>query len=313
MGKSKLDISIIIPVLNEEESISELFNKIQNNLLSLRKTYEIIFIDDGSTDKSFEKMLQIKKKDKNVKIIQFRSTFGKSAALNTGFKEARGKIVFTMDADLQDDPKEIPKFLKKIDDDYDLVTGWKKKRFDSLSKTLPSKLFNFITSYFTGLRLHDFNCGFKAYRTDVIKSISIYGEMHRYIPALAHWKGFKVAEIPVKHHRRKFGKSKYGIERLLRGFFDFITVFFITRYNKKPMHFFGRIGLIIFLIGFCINLYMSILWFSGEGIGTRPLLILGILFIIIGIQFITTGLIAELIVQFQTNFEKEEYMIKRKL
>ncbi|MEJ2055660.1 MAG: glycosyltransferase family 2 protein, partial [Calditrichaceae bacterium] len=225
----------------------------------------------------------------------FRKNFGKSAALAEGFQRAKGRYVITMDADLQDDPAEIPRLVAELDSGYDLVSGWKKKRNDPISKTAPSKLFNFTTQVLTGIKIHDFNCGLKAYRSEVIKAIPVYGELHRYLPVLAHWQGFQVGEIAVEHHARKYGTTKFGIRRFFSGFFDLLTVLFITRYRQKPMHLFGFLGLISIFLGFIISAYLTILWLDGQGIGHRPLLFLGVLLIIVGVQSFSLGLIGDML------------------
>ena len=290
-----MKLSFIIPVLNEEQSLHPLYSEILENIENCK--HEIIFIDDGSSDGSFAVMQELAAKDKNVKIIKFRKNFGKAASLDAGFEAAQGDIIFTMDADLQDDPKEIINFIKKIEQGYDLVSGWKKKRKDPIHKTFPSKLFNAITAKFFRLKLHDYNCGFKAYRKEVIKELDIYGEMHRYIPALADSKGFKITEIPVNHRPRKFGKSKYGIERYIRGFLDLLTVKLVTSYTHSPLYLFGRIGTTFSIIGFLIGLYLTIMkfWFH-QPLYNRPLLYLSILLIMLGLQFFSIGLIGELLV-----------------
>ena len=290
-----MDISVVIPLLNEEDSLDELTQRIDESIKKINKDYEIIYIDDGSTDNSFKKIVELKKKYPAIIAIRFRRNFGKSAALSAGFQRAKGDVIITMDADLQDDPAEIPNLLEKLDKDCDLVSGWKKKRHDPISKTLPSKLFNATTRIITGISIHDFNCGLKAYRKEVIKELPVYGELHRYLPVLAHWNGFVVDEIVVKHHERKFGKSKFGARRFFNGFFDLLTVLFITRYRQKPLHLFGLLGLVSIGLGFIIDLYLAIIWFQGQGIGHRPLLFLGTLLIIIGVQFFSLGLIGEML------------------
>ncbi len=295
-----MDISIVIPLLNEEDSLEELTRRIDEAVRKIKKEYEIIYIDDGSTDNSYKKIVELKEKYPEIIVIRFRRNFGKSAALSAGFQKAKGDIIITMDADLQDDPAEIPNLLEKINSGCDLVSGWKKKRYDPVSKTLPSKLFNYTTRLLTGIKIHDFNCGLKAYRKEVIKELPVYGELHRYLPVLAHWQGFLVDEIVVKHHKRKHGKTKFGARRLFTGFFDLLTVLFITRYHQKPLHLFGLLGLISISIGFFIDLYMAILWFQGHGIGHRPLLLLGTLLIIIGAQFFSLGLIGEMLISSRT-------------
>lgn len=290
-----MDLSIVVPFYNEEDSLQELVERIYENVLPLNLKFELLFIDDGSTDDSFNRLLKSKEKHPEIKIIRFRKNFGKSTALSEGFDRAQGRIVITMDADLQDDPAEIPNLLKKLDEGFDLVSGWKKKRHDPITKTIPSKLFNFTTRLLTGIKIHDFNCGLKAYRNEVIKAIPIYGELHRYLPVLAHWQGFRVGEIPVKHHPRKFGHTKFGARRFLSGFFDLISVLFITRYRHKPMHLFGLFGLINMFVGAVILLVLAIQWFQGEPLSRRPLLFLGILLVIVGVQSFSLGLIGDML------------------
>jgi len=291
-----MDLSFVIPLYNEAESLETLHKKLVENINS-ELTYEIIFVNDGSTDNSKLVLDQISNEDDCIKVIQFRSNFGKSAALQSGFNRAKGDIVFTLDADLQDDPKEIPRFIEKIEEGYDLVSGWKINRKDPITKTIPSKFFNFFTSLMFKLKLHDYNCGFKAYRKEVIKSVTIYGELHRYIPALANAKGFSVTEIPVTHHKRKFGKTKYGAKRFIKGFLDLLTVNLITKYEKSPLYLFGLTGLLFSLVGFGISLYLTIAKvFYNISLSNRPLLFLGVLLIVVGIQFISIGLIGEFIV-----------------
>ncbi len=303
-----MDLSIVIPLYNEEESLEELTEQILAAVSDLNLQFEICFINDGSSDNSEQVLKSLKEKYSAVRILSFRKNYGKSAALSEGFKMAKGEIVITMDADLQDDPAEIPNLINKINSGYDLVSGWKKKRFDPLGKTIPSKLFNKATALLTGIKIHDFNCGLKAYRRDVIKEIPVYGELHRYLPVLAHWRGFKVGEIVVQHHPRKFGVTKFGLERFLHGFLDLLTVLFITRYRQKPLHLFGLLGIVSFFLGFAISLYLTVLWFQGHGIGNRPLLFLGILLIIVGMQSFSIGLIGEMITNIRD--EKESYSVK---
>lgn len=292
-------ISVVIPLYNEKESLEPLYRELTETLEGLGYGYEIIFVNDGSADGSAAVLSQICAQDSRVRTLHFRRNFGKAAALTEGFKEAKGDIIFTLDADLQDDPKEIPNFLAKLSEGYDLVSGWKFRRLDPVSKTLPSKLFNKVASMTTGVQLHDFNCGFKAYRREVLDNVRIYGELHRYIPALAYGSGFKVAEIKINHRARKFGKSKYGIARFSRGLLDLVTVLFITRYTKKPLHLFGSLGLMLLFIGMAINAYLTVIWLMGEGIGGRPLLMLGVLLMILGVQFVSHGLLAEMVAHYQ--------------
>lgn len=288
-------ISYVIPVLNEEESLLQLYKEIINNNPSA--SYEIIFIDDGSRDRSAQVISDLAESDPNVKLVSFRRNFGKAAALDIGFRLTQGDYVFTLDADLQDDPAEIPSFLKKMEEGFDLVSGWKKKRNDPFYKTIPSKFFNYITASTFKLKLNDFNCGYKLYRKEVVKEISIYGEMHRYIPVLANALGFRVEEIPVNHRKRAYGKSKYGMERYLRGFFDLLTVKMVTQYARSPLYLFGRAGMISILLGAMVTGYLAIMKiFYGSPLSNRPLLLLGILLLLGGLQFVSMGLISELII-----------------
>ncbi len=289
-------VSVVVPVYNEEESIPELFEKIQDSLRPLKKPFEILFIDDGSTDNSFSVLRKLHQDHRHVHVVRFRRNFGKSAALSVGFAEARGDFVVTMDSDLQDDPAEIPALLETMGDSFDLISGWKKKRFDPISKTIPSRFFNFVTAKMTGIPLHDFNCGLKAYRREVVKEINVYGELHRYIPALAHWAGYRVGEKIVQHHPRKYGHTKFGLSRFFKGFLDLLTVLFNTRYVRRPLHLFGVWGIISFLVGGIIDLYLSIEWLRGEtSLSNRPLFLVGFFLIIIGIQFVSIGLLGEMI------------------
>jgi len=306
-----MDLSIVIPLYNEQESLPELVIAISQHVAPLQLNYEIIFVDDGSSDQSLQVLKNLKSKFPQLKILSFRKNYGKSAALSEGFKMATGKIVITMDADLQDDPAEIPNLMAKIYSGYDMVSGWKKKRHDPWHKIIPSKFFNFTTAVLSGIKIHDFNCGLKAYRQEVIKEIPVYGELHRYLPVLAYRGGYSVSEIIVQHHPRKYGHTKYGLRRFFEGFFDLLTVLFLTRYRQKPMHLFGFFGLISLCFGFLISAYLTILWFEGHAIGNRPLLFLGILLIIVGMQSFSLGLIGEMI----TNIKDEErvYFIKEKI
>jgi len=290
-----MKLSFVIPVFNEEESLKQLYAEILENISGYE--YEIIFVDDGSTDRSYEEICKICALDQKVKLIRFRKNFGKAAGLQTGFSRVSGDIIFTLDADLQDDPKEIPAFLKKLEEGYDLVTGWKKKRLDPIGKTVPSKLANSVMNRAFNLKIHDHNCGFKAYRREVIEEIDVYGEMHRYIPALAQAKGFTIAEIPVHHRQRKYGVSKYGVERFFRSFLDLLTVKLVTGYLHSPLYLFGRIGAGFSLVGFLLALYLSIMKIAfHQPLYNRPLLYLATLLIIVGLQFFSIGLLGELIV-----------------
>ncbi|CUU07617.1 Glycosyltransferase involved in cell wall bisynthesis [Candidatus Kryptobacter tengchongensis] len=302
-------ISIVIPLYNEVESLPELYDQIKEVVKTNRYNYEIIFVDDGSTDGSLDVLKKIRQNDKNVKIISFRRNYGKSAALAIGFEYAKGDVVITMDADLQDDPHEIPNLLKKLNEGFDLVSGWKKKRYDPLTKTIPSRIFNFVVSTLTGIKIHDFNCGLKAYKKSVTQDIKVYGELHRYLPVLAHWAGYKIGEIVVQHHPRKYGKTKFGVSRFLKGFLDLLTVMFTTRYFKRPLHLFGTVGLAVFLLGFGITFYLSLLkLIENISLSNRPLFILGVMLTIVGVQFISIGLLGEMITKAYQHLET--YSIK---
>jgi glycosyltransferase involved in cell wall biosynthesis len=302
-------ITIVVPFLDEEGSLEELHARLTTVLSGVGQPYEILFVNDGSRDKGPEIVDALATRDPHVGVVHFRRNFGKAAALDAGFRRARGRIVFTMDADLQDDPVEIPSFLAKLAEGYDLVSGWKKKRHDPLGKTLPSKLFNFVVSRSSGLKLNDFNCGFKAYRAETVRSLDLYGELHRYVPVLVHWRGYRVAEIPVLHHPRTTGSSKYGIERMVKGFFDLLTVLLITRYRARPLHLFGGVGLAFAMGGFGCLAYLSVIWFMGHNIGQRPLLLLGVLLVLVGVQLVSTGLLGEMISSTQAG-EKAHYEIR---
>tara|TARA_Y100000817_G_scaffold159939_1_gene125050 strand:- start:377 stop:1342 length:966 start_codon:yes stop_codon:yes gene_type:complete len=297
-------ISVVIPVFNEEESIRPLYSKIINELESFDA--EIIFINDGSSDKTRKNILEIIESDNNVFMIDFMRNFGKAAGLSEAFKIANGDIIVTIDGDLQDDPSEIGTLISKINSGWDLVSGWKKDRKDPIMKILASRLFNMITRLKTGIKIHDFNCGLKAYKRNVVKTIKIYGHLHRFIPVLAHFEGFRVTEVKVNHFQREFGHSKYGKSRFFHGFYDFLTIVFLEKYLNRPMHFFGRFGLLFCLSGFLINLYLAVQWiyfrvspadFDGDYTIIRPLFFLGILLIVVGIQFFSTGFIGEMIVR----------------
>lgn len=310
-----LNLSVVIPTYNEEESIQELYARLLAVLEATDLTWEIIFVDDGSTDGSFFRLQQLRSKDERVRVIQFRRNFGKTAALVAGFEATRGAVVITMDADLQDEPDEIPRLLQKLDEGYDLVSGWKKVRHDPLSKTLPSRLFNRVVGLGTGIKLHDFNCGFKAYRREVVETVRLYGELHRFIPALAYWKGFGVTEIPVEHHPRKYGRSKFGAGRLLKGLIDFMKVMFLTRYMSKPLHLFAPTGLFLFGVGAVLLLALTYLKiFDGQSIFTShgPALLLGILLILMGVQLVSTGLLGEMIRNAAYD-RREEFSVRERL
>jgi glycosyltransferase involved in cell wall biosynthesis len=296
MNSQSLDISIVIPCYNEEKSLKELYERLSKVLQPITQKYEMIFIDDGSRDQSLAILQNLHARDERVKVIHFRKNFGKALALSQGFQYCRGETIITIDADLQDFPEEIPKLLDWLSKGVDVVSGWKRKREDSISKRIASRIFNFFTSFFTGVKIHDFNSGLKAYRREVTQELDLYGELYRFIPAIVMWKGFSVGEVVVRHGPRKYGKSKFGKERFIRGFIDLLTIIMLTRYNQKPLHFFGSLGILLSLAGFIIDAYLAIIWFSGTYIGNRPLLMLGTLFIILGIQFVFFGLLGELIV-----------------
>ncbi len=293
------DISIIIPLLNEEESLPELHSWIRRSLEPMRLSFEMLFIDDGSSDGSWKVIESLSKKDSDVRGIQFRRNYGKSAALNVGFEECLGDVVITMDADLQDSPEEIPELYKMIkEDNYDIVSGWKKKRFDPITKTIPTKIYNGVTGFMTGVKLHDMNCGLKAYKSEVVKSVEVYGEMHRYIPVIAKWAGFrKIGEKVVAHQARKYGVTKFGISRFVYGFLDLFSIMFIGKFGKRPMHFFGSLGVLAGFAGTIIMVYLTVqkVWFGQGNIQDRPLFFFGILLIIVGVQIFMTGFLAELI------------------
>jgi glycosyltransferase involved in cell wall biosynthesis len=289
-------ISVVVPVLNERDSLVELHGQLCSVLTALGRTYEVILVDDGSTDGSLSVLRAIQCSDPHVVVIELRRNFGKATALQAGFQLAQGDVIITMDGDLQDDPDEIPRFLEMLEEGFDLVSGWKKNRQDPVTKTLPSRLYNFSTSLLTGIPLRDFNCGFKAYRREVVERLDLYGELHRYIPVLAHAKGFRVGEMAVRHHPRRHGRSKYSSERFLRGPFDLLTVLFLSRFQRRPLHLFGLLGLVVTALGFVIDLYLTNLWFRGvRPIGDRPLLALGTLLITVGIQILVFGLMAEML------------------
>ena len=294
-----MKISVVIPVFNELESLPDLVEELKLNLNNF-KDWEVIFVDDGSSDKSNNWLFKLSNENDNFKLIQFFRNYGKSAALSEGFKNAKGDYIITMDADLQDDPAEIPNLINKLEKGWDLVSGWKKNRLDPLNKTLPSKLFNFVTRIVTGIKIHDFNCGLKGYRQSVIKSINIYGGRHRYIPALAGQRKFRVTEIIVNHRERKFGKTKYGGSRIFHGFFDLITILFLNKYTQQPLHLFGFIGLGFLIFGLLAEtLVLYYKYFLGHFFKDHiALLMFGIMFIVIGIQFFSIGLLGELMTRY---------------
>lgn len=313
MESNNVQVSIVIPLVNEEETLNELVRQLSETLGEAGSAYEIIFVDDGSDDNSFTILSELYERHSNLKVIRFRRNFGKAAALQAGISEAAGAIIITMDADLQDSPKEIPRFLAELDKGYDIISGWKEKRHDPMHKTLPSKLFNWVTRWVSGICIHDFNCGFKAYRREVFEHVRLYGELHRYIPVLAGWKGFRVGEITVEHHARSTGQSKYGIERLPKGLFDLITIYVTRKYESRPLHIFGILGLLSGFVGVTALCYLTVLWFLGMGpIGTRPLLFFGILLTLFGGQLVSFGLLAEMISKAENRHENP-YVISSRL
>jgi len=309
-----MDISVVIPLLDEQDSLVELHDWIAQVMQSNQLTYELIFIDDGSRDQSWEVITNLNQKNPSVLGIKFSKNFGKSQALHAGFEKAKGDVIITMDADLQDSPDKIPELFRLVKNNkHDIVSGWKKKRYDAyLTKNLPSKLFNWAARKISGLKLHDFNCGLKAYKKEVVKSIEVYGEMHRYIPVLAVNNGFKnIIEKPVVHQARKYGKTKFGMERFINGFLDLITIWFISRFAKRPMHFFGLLGVLMFIIGFGFAFYLGLdkLYFnpSGRLISDRPEFFIALTTMVIGTQFFVAGFLGEIILQSRNN--KERYHI----
>lgn len=316
MHNTSTDISVVIPLLNEEESLSELHSWLSKVLPTCCQRWEILFVDDGSRDRSWEVIQRLSVADANVRGFRFSRNYGKSAALQTAFSHATGRYIITMDADLQDSPEEIPGLIQMLEEGpFDLVSGWKKKRLDpALTKNLPSKFYNWTVRIMSGIRLHDFNCGLKAYRSEVVKSIEVYGDMHRYIPVLAKWAGFnRIGEKEVHHQERKYGTSKFGIERFIRGPLDLMSVIFISKFGKRPMHLFGPLGILFFLIGFGILLWLS--WqkiiYSEYGIADRPIFYFGILALIIGSQLFLTGFLAELITR--NAAQRNEYLVRERI
>jgi len=316
-----MDISIVIPLLNEEESLQELAVWIGKIMNVHNYSYEILFIDDGSRDNSMKILRELGTANKNIKSLSFRRNYGKSAALNEGFKVAQGDVVITMDADLQDSPDEIPELYKMIiEENFDIVSGWKKKRHDPLSKTIPTKVYNWATRKLTRINLHDFNCGLKAYKLDVVKSIEVYGEMHRYIPVIAKWQGFyKIGEKVVEHQARKYGSSKYGFERFINGFLDLLTILFVSKFGKRPMHFFGTFGVISFFIGFIITTWLIIekvyaarvTGYVARDITAKPTFYIALMLVVIGVVLFLAGFLGELI--YKNTTDKGSYPIKEKV
>jgi glycosyltransferase involved in cell wall biosynthesis len=305
-----IDLSMVIPVYNEVESVPKLYAELAPVLAEQQCAYEIVFVDDGSTDGTFQALVALHTQDPHVRVIQFRRNFGKTAALVAGFDHCRGEVIITMDADLQDDPHEIPHFLEKLAEGYDLVSGWKKDRQDPLNKRLPSKLFNAVVSTSTGIHIHDFNNGFKAYRREVTEELKLYADLHRFIPVMATWRGFRVAEIAVQHHPRIYGKSKFGAGRFARGMLDFFKVLFLTRYMQKPLHLFGSIGAVLIAIGLVCGVYLTEEHFRVGHIANRPLLDFSVLVLITGVQIFSLGLLGEML-RHVSYRRAEEYSVRQ--
>jgi len=288
-------ISVVVPVHNEERSVALLVDELDSVLQQLGAPWETVFVDDGSTDGTFAALTRLHAARDDVVVVRLRRNFGKAAALTAGFAQARGDVIVTIDGDLQDDPAEIPRLLVKLDEGFDLVSGWKTDRRDTLRRRILSRVFNAATRWISGVRLHDMNCGLKAYRAEVVRGLPLYGELHRFIPVLAHHRGYRIAELPVNHRPREHGRSRYGLERYLRGFLDLLTVSFLGRYRHRPLHLFGGLGLTLSFVGVGILVYLTVVKLLGEAIGQRPLLILGVLLVVVGLQVFSLGLITELI------------------
>jgi glycosyltransferase involved in cell wall biosynthesis len=288
-------ISVVVPVHDEQDTVEELFEELRAALDPLGAEWEVLYVDDGSTDGTFSALTRLHDREPGVRIVRLRRNFGKATALAAGFAQAAGDVIVTIDGDLQDDPAEIPRLLAKLDEGFDLVSGWKTRRRDPWRRRIVSKVFNSVTGRISGLRLHDLNCGLKAYRAEVLRGLRLYGELHRFIPVLAHYRGFRVAEVPVNHRPRGHGRSRYGMERYLRGFFDLLTVTFMGRYRYRPLHLFGGLGLLLGGAGFVLLAYLTVVKLMGHAIGQRPLLTLGVLLVVVGIQLFSLGLVGELV------------------
>ena len=299
------ELSVVIPLFNEEESLSELVQKLNETLLDLY-SFEIIFVDDGSTDDSWSEIETLSQQYDWIRGIQFLRNYGKSTALQAGFEQAKGQYIATMDADLQDDPNELPEMLNMLKSGHHLVSGWKKTRHDPISKTIPSRFFNKVTSLVTGIDLNDFNCGLKVYKREVVDSIYLYGEMHRYIPLLAKWEGYdRIGEKVVKHHPRKYGTTKFGLSRFMHGFLDLVSLMFVNNYSQRPMHFFGSLGVLFLVLGGLVNGYLAVdKLFFGANLGDRPLLLLGVMLMVLGAQFFSIGFLGELFYKGRNNHKK---------
>jgi glycosyltransferase involved in cell wall biosynthesis len=299
-------VSVVIPVYNERESVRPLAQELLVVLRRLGRRSEVLFVDDGSTDGTSEALADLATAEPEIAVVRLRRNFGKAAALMAGFREARGDAIVTIDGDLQDDPAEIPRLLAELEAGADLVSGWKRERQDSWSKRTASRVFNGVTARMSGVALHDLNCGFKAYRAEVVRSLALTGDQYRYIPVLAANEGFRVSELPVNHRPRRFGSSKYGFERYLRGFLDLLTILFIGRFRQRPMHLFGGAGMLLIAGGVVICAYLAVLRLAGEGIGNRPLLLLGVLMIVVGVQLFTIGLVSEMIQRYHLRPQDDE-------
>jgi len=302
------DLTVLVPAYNEAENLRPLLEKLAKDVAPLGLSAEFLVVDDGSTDGTLEALRALRGSVPGLRAISFRRNFGKSAALSVGFREARGRFVVTMDADLQDDSAEIGPLLRKLDDGYDLVSGWKQKRKDPISKTIPSKIFNGVTARISGVSLHDMNCGLKAYRAEVVKTVKLRGELHRFIPVLAHWNGFRVTEIRTVHHPRLHGTTKFGAARFINGFLDLLAVMFMTTQSTRPLHLFGRLGILVAFLGGCATVGASWPWFLGEGLRLRPMLVFGLVLIVLGIQFLSLGFLGELIAG--TRSQEPDYPVR---
>jgi glycosyltransferase involved in cell wall biosynthesis len=299
-------VSVVIPVYNERESVRPLAQELLPVLRALGRRTEVLFVDDGSTDGTSEALADLAAAEPEIAVVRLRRNFGKAAALMAGFREAQGDAIVTIDGDLQDDPAEIPRLLAELEAGADLVSGWKKDRQDSWSKRAASRVFNGVTSRMSGVRLHDLNCGFKAYRAEVVRSLALTGDQYRYIPVLAANEGFRVSELAVNHRPRTYGSSKYGLERYVRGFLDLLTILFVGRFRQRPMHLFGGAGMLLIAVGVAICAYLAVLRLAGEGIGNRPLLLLGVLMIVVGVQLFTIGLVSEMIQRYHLRPQDDE-------
>jgi glycosyltransferase involved in cell wall biosynthesis len=288
-------ISVVVPVHDEERSVALLYEELEAALEPGREPWEAVFVDDGSTDGTFAALTRLHARTPNTRVVRLRRNFGKSTALAAGFAQAEGETIVTIDGDLQDDPAEIPQLLAKLEEGFDLVSGWKTRRRDPSRRRILSRIFNSVTGRVSGLRLHDMNCGLKAYRAEVVRGLALYGELHRFIPVLAHYRGFRIAELPVNHRPRTHGRSRYGMERYLRGFLDLLTVTFMGRYRHRPLHLFGGLGLVLGFVGTVILIYLTVVKATGEAIGHRPLLTLGVLLVVVGLQFFSLGLLSEMV------------------